>query len=85
MKNNKKTENGVKNTEFLSFSLEIPEIPEFIERSYSGKEWHYWGKDNKMPSYLYGLYEKSSLMQTIINTTTNFVLGNSIESIYTPN
>ena len=85
MKKDKKTENSVKNTQFLSFSLEMPEVPEFIERSYSGKEWYYWGRDNKMPSYLYGLYEKSALMQTIINTTTNFVLGNSIESVYKPN
>lgn len=81
----KKDEKNQKTTQFLSFSMENAEIPQFIERSYSGKDWFYWGKDNKLPYYLYGLYEKSSLMQSIINTTLNFVVGNSIESIYKPN
>ena len=81
----KKGENTQKNTEILSFSMENVEIPQLIERSYSGKEWYYWGKDNKLPFYLYGLYEKSSLMQSIINTTVNFIVGNSIESTYVPN
>ena len=74
-----------KKTDLLTFSLENVEIPQFREWSVSGKEWYYWGKDNKLPYYLYGLYEKSSLMQSIINTTVNFIVGNSIESIYKPN
>jgi hypothetical protein len=81
----KKDEKTQKTTQFLSFSMENVEIPQLIERSYSGKDWFYWGKDNKLPYYLYGLYEKSSLMQSIINTTLNFVVGNSIESKYKPN
>jgi len=82
MKNEQKV---LKNTQFLSFSIENVEIPQLTERSYSGKEWYYWGKDNKLPFYLYSLYERSSLMQSIINTTVNFVVGNGIESIYKPN
>lgn len=81
----KKDEKNQKTTQFLSFSMENVEIPQFIERSYSGKDWFYWGKDNKLPYYLYSLYEKSSLMQSIINTTLNFIVGNSIESTYRPN
>ena len=74
-----------KKTDLMSFSLENVEIPQFREWNVSGKDWYYWGKDNKLPYYLYGLYEKSSLMQSIINTTVNFIVGNSIESIYNPN
>ena len=74
-----------KKTDLMTFSLENVEIPQFREWSVSGKDWYYWGKDNKLPYYLYGLYEKSSLMQSIINTTVNFIVGNSIESIYKPN
>lgn len=81
----KKDEKNQKTTHFLSFSIENVEIPQLTERSYSGKDWFYWGKDNKLPYYLYNLYEKSSLMQSIINTTINFVVGNSIESKYKPN
>ena len=73
------------NTQFLSFSLENVEIPKLTERQMSGKDWYNWGDNNKLPYYLYGLYEKSSLMQSIINTTLNFIVGNSIESIYKPN
>lgn len=81
----KKDEKLNKNTQILAFSMENVEIPQLTERVYSGKDWFYWGKDNKLPFYLYGLYEKSSLMQSIINTTVNFIIGNSIESIYKPN
>ena len=56
----KKDEKNQKTTQFLSFSIENVEIPQLTERSYSGKDWFYWGKDNKLPYYLYGLYEKSS-------------------------
>ena len=81
----KKDEKNTKNTQILSFSMENIEIPQLTEREYSGKKWYYWGKDNKLPFYLYGLYEKSSLMQSIINTTVNFVVGNDIESAIKPN
>lgn len=81
----KKDEKNQKMTQFLSFSIENVEIPKLTERQMSGKVWYNWGNDNKLPYYLYGLYEKSSLMQSIINTTVNFIVGNSIESIYKPN
>ena len=72
-------------TSFLTFSVEDVDIPQFREWNVSGKEWYYWGKDNKYPFYLYSLYEKSSLIQSIINTTINFIIGNSIESPIKPN
>lgn len=80
---NEKTE--IKKTEFLSFSVENIEIPSFSEKRISGKDYLYWGDKNQMPYYLYDLYSKSSLMQSIVNTTVNFIVGNSIESVYKPN
>lgn len=81
----KKDEKTQKNAQFLSFSIDNVEIPKLTERQMSGKAWFNWGNDNKLPYYLYGLYEKSSLMQSIINTTINFIVGNSIESSIKPN
>lgn len=81
----KKDEKKQKTTQFLSFSVENVEIPALVEKQISGKDWINWGADNRLPYYLYGLYEKSALMQSIINTTINFVVGNSIESNYKPN
>lgn len=81
----KKDEKTQKNTQILTFSMENVEIPQFIEKKVSGKEYQFWGDKNQMPYYLYGLYEKSSLMQSIINTTINFIVGNSIESLAKPN
>lgn len=56
------------------------EIPDFIEKNVSGKDYVYYGEKNKLPFYLYDLYEKSSLMNSIVNTTVSFVLGNGINS-----
>ena len=81
----KKDEKNQKTTQFLSFSMESVEIPALVEKQISGKNWINWGADNRLPYYFYGLYEKSALMQSIINTTLNFVIGNSIESNYKPN
>lgn len=81
----KKDEKTQKNTQILTFSMENVEIPQFTEKKVSGKDFYFWGDKNQMPYYLYGLYEKSSLMQSIINTTINFIVGNSIESLIKPN
>lgn len=81
----KKDEKTQKMTQILSFSMEDVEIPQFSEKKISGKDYYFWGDKNQMPYYLYGLYEKSSLMQSIINTTVNFIIGNSIESSIKPN
>ena len=85
MKKGQKEPKIDKNSQILSFSLESVEIPALVEKQISGKEWINWGADNRLPYYLYGLYEKSALMQSIVNTTINFIVGNSIESNYKPN
>lgn len=62
MKKEQKEAKTNKNSQFLSFSLESVEIPAFVEKQISGKDWLNWGVDNRLPYYLYSLYEKSSLM-----------------------
>lgn len=73
-------ENNEKKMNFSVFEQNQIEIPEFIERKSSGKDFMYWGDKNKMPYYLYHLYEKSALMNSIVNTSVSFVLGNEIKS-----
>ena len=58
----KKKKKNQKTTQFLSFSIENVEIPKLTERQMPGKKWYNWGDNNKLPYYLYSLYEKSSLM-----------------------
>lgn len=85
MKKEQKSENITKNNQIMTFSLEEVEIPKFSEKQISGKAWRNWGDKNDLPYYLFDLYTKSSLMQSIINTTIDFIIGNGIESIYKPN
>lgn len=85
MKNSKKSENITQNNQIMTFSLEEVEIPKFSEKHISGKAWINWGDKNDIPYYLFDLYSKSSLMQSIIKTTVNFIIGNGIESVYKPN
>lgn len=49
------------------------------ERKESGKEWVSWGDGNKYPQYLDTLYNTSVTLQTIINGTADYVVGNSVQ------
>ena len=44
-----------------------------------GKEWVSWGDGNKYPQYLDSLYNNSTTLQTIINGTADYVLGNNVQ------
>lgn len=48
-----------------------------VEKAISGKDFISWGEDNKYPDYLYGLYENCATLQSVINGTVDFILGNS--------
>lgn len=84
MKTEQKQQKLVSN-QVLAFSLDSIEVPIFSEKMISGKKWIYWGDKNQMPYYLYDLFTKSALMQSIIYTTINFILGNEIKSTIVPN
>lgn len=49
------------------------------EREERGKEWVLWGDGNRYPQYLDTLYNNSTTLQTIINGTADYVLGNNIQ------
>ena len=79
----KETNNANTSKKELQFAVcgsdSIPEIPAILEVKTS-KDWISYGKDNKFPMYLWDLYLRSALLQSIINGTTDYVLGNGIES-----
>lgn len=49
------------------------------EREERGKEWMAWGDGNRYPQYLDALYNNSTTLQTIINGTADYVLGNDVQ------
>ena len=49
------------------------------EREERGKEWMAWGNGDRYPQYLDSLYNNSTTLQTIINGTADYVLGNNIQ------
>lgn len=51
--------------------------PTFTEKDVKGKTLYY-GNDNKFPEYLYDLYLKSALLQSIVNGTSDMVMGDNI-------
>lgn len=57
-------------------SRETPVLQEVENKS---KPYVLYGKDNKYPNYLWDLYLRSSILQSIINGTADFVTGNKIE------
>ena len=53
-------------------------IPQFVEKE-GIKEYILYGEDNQLPEYLYGLYNEVSTLRTIIEGTSDYVLGNDIK------
>ena len=58
-------------------------LPTFEEKVVSGGKYLYYGKDNKFPQYLFGLYLHSAILQSIVNGTSDFVVGNGVEINHT--
>lgn len=54
-------------------------IPSFKEGEARGKSFITYGEDNLIPEYLHSLYDTVSSLRTIINGTTDFVIGDDIE------
>lgn len=77
-------EKNQKNLQTMKFSVFTQDtensLPQFIDRQISGRKWVNYGKDNRLPFFLYDCFEKSALMNSIINTTVDFVLGNEVIS-----
>lgn len=67
-----------KELQFAVCGQPAPEIPVLVETKNS-KGWMNYGKDNKFPEYLWNLYLRSALLQSIVNGTSDFVLGEGVQ------
>jgi len=72
------------NAEKMYFSvipMETKEIPTPKETKGGGKRYVSWGEQNNYPEYLWGLYTRSSLEQSIINGICDFVHGDGVTAV----
>lgn len=53
-----------------------------IENNRRNTKWVAWGEDNRFPSYLYELYLEVPSLKAIIETISNYVLGNDINAVF---
>lgn len=77
----RRIKNTTKQKNKLSFSLFEresinPYHPE--ERKMTGGDYITWGSNNKYPQYLYDLYLACPTLNTIINGTKDYIIGNGI-------
>lgn len=65
----------------LNFATVTPHgiiIPDVVDKRTS-KGYINWGEDNKLPNYLWDNYLSCSNLQSIVNTITDFVIGEGVE------
>ena len=70
----------------LNFSLldsQVKVVPTFVEKVNSNKPYLNYGDNNQFPNYLWDLYLRSALLQSIINGTTDYAVGDG--TIYSEN
>lgn len=63
---------------FSIFDGKAKPVPTFIEKENTGKPYLNYGVDNRFPQYLWDLYLRSAILQSIINGTADYVGGNGI-------
>lgn len=63
---------------FSIFDQPVKVIPTFIEKENTGKPYVNYGIDNRFPNYLWDLYMRSALLQSIVNGTADYANGNGI-------
>lgn len=68
---------------FSIYDSAVKVIPTFVEKENYGKPYLNYGNDNKFPNYLWELYLRSAILQSIINGTADYAGGNGI--IYNEN
>lgn len=71
-----------KNVE-LQFATITPSgivVPDFIDKKQSSNKWVCYGEDNKLPDYLWDNYLKCSNLQAIVNTVTDYIIGDGIQT-----
>ena len=73
-----------KTNERLDFAIienKTKVIPLYKEAKISGKKWVAYGEKNDYPNYLYDLYLKSTVLQSIIEGIIDYVCGSGIKTI----
>ena len=75
-----KAKTATKTTKPISLGFNMVEMPTLEEKKMSGRDWFSYGADNLFPDYLWNLYLKSSVLQSITNAITDYVLGDGIQS-----
>lgn len=63
---------------FSIFDNPVKVVPTFVEKENTGKPYLNYGVDNRFPNYLWELYMRSALLQSIINGTADYANGNGI-------
>ena len=63
---------------FSIFDGQAKVVPTFIEKENTGKPYLNYGIDNRFPNYLWELYLRSAILQSIINGTADYVGGDGI-------
>lgn len=71
-------DNSEKKMQFSVIDSNAKVVPTFIEKENSGKPFLSYGVDNRFPNYLWELYLRSALLQSIIEGTQNYTTGNGI-------
>ena len=54
-------------------------VTQNIEKELQGKDFILWGDGNKFPDYLFDLYSNCATLQSVINGTADFVVGNEVK------
>lgn len=57
-------------------------IPVLKESKMMGKKWISYGEKNDYPDYLFGLYQNSTVLQSIINGIIDYTIGNGVTGRY---
>lgn len=74
--------------ENITFSqIERKDLPIYEEVKAKGKDYVSYGKDNLFPQYIWDLYLRSAVLQSIINGTGDYVIGEKMlyNSMLEPN
>ena len=70
-------------TQIQCYNQRTKEIPSFVEKQNSGKPYLNYGNNNQFPQYLWELYLKSAILQSIINGSADYVMGSNIQTTIT--
>lgn len=70
--------NNQEKMNFSIFDSAVKVVPTFIEKENTGKPYLNYGVNNQFPNYLWELYLRSAILQSIINGTADYAGGSSI-------